>query len=59
MALPIWGIFMKKCYADESLDVSDGQFKKPKDISIETDCAKYKQGQQQEDPIDDEFDFIP
>ena len=29
MALPIWGIYMKKCYEDESLNVSDARFAKP------------------------------
>src|SRR5690606_8992647 len=26
MALPIWGLYMKKCYADKNLDVSTGEF---------------------------------
>ena len=29
MALPIWGMYMKACYADETLDVSKGEFEKP------------------------------
>jgi penicillin-binding protein 1A len=40
MALPIWGLFMKKCYADKSLSVSDGKFPKPKDMTINVDCSK-------------------
>ena len=43
MALPIWAMYMKKCYEDESLNVSQDNFKKPKRISIETDCAKWKE----------------
>jgi len=42
MALPIWGIFMKSCYADETLNVSTDAFEKPDDLSIEVDCDKYK-----------------
>jgi len=37
-ALPIWGIFMKKCYADKNLNVSKGQFERPKNLSIKVDC---------------------
>lgn len=38
MALPIWGIFMKKCYEDVGLHVSKEPFEKPKDLSIKVDC---------------------
>ena len=37
-ALPIWGIFMKKCYADKSLNVSTEAFKRPDDLKIKVDC---------------------
>ncbi|WP_310555228.1 transglycosylase domain-containing protein [Flavobacterium sp.] len=39
MALPIWGLFMKKCYADENLHISKEKFEKPSDLSIKVDCA--------------------
>ncbi|OAB80181.1 penicillin-binding protein 1A [Cochleicola gelatinilyticus] len=57
MALPIWGIYMKKCYADESLEISTGNFKKPANVSIITDCAEYKQENSDVEEIPDEFDF--
>jgi len=57
MALPIWGIYMNKCYADEALDVSKGNFKRPANLSIETDCSKWKQGNGTDEDIPDEFDF--
>lgn len=38
MALPIWGIFMKKCYEDETLNVSQKPFEKPENFSIKVDC---------------------
>ena len=38
VALPIWGLYMKSCYADETLDVSKGKFERPKDLSINVDC---------------------
>lgn len=42
MALPIWAIFMKKVYADETIDLYTGDFDKPsKPLSVEINCAKY------------------
>ncbi len=38
MALPIWGVFMKKCYNDSSLSVSKGAFQAPKNLRIPVDC---------------------
>jgi penicillin-binding protein 1A len=50
-SLPVWGNYMKKVYADASLDVSQGHFEKPdKPLTIEIDCGKYKQ--QENGPID-------
>jgi len=37
-ALPIWGIFMKKCYADKDLNISKKDFDRPKNLSIKVDC---------------------
>ena len=43
MALPIWGYYMKKIYADQSLNYSKGEFDKPeKPLSVELDCSKYE-----------------
>jgi penicillin-binding protein 1A len=56
MALPIWGIYMKKCYANEELGVSEGDFKRPQTLSIETDCSKWKE-ESNNNEVPDEFDF--
>ncbi len=40
MALPIWGVYMKSCYADKTLDVSSSAFEVPKQLSINVDCSK-------------------
>lgn len=37
-ALPIWAMFMKKCYADQTLNVSKTDFERPKNLSIKVDC---------------------
>ncbi|MBU3820709.1 penicillin-binding protein [Flavobacteriaceae bacterium XHP0103] len=39
MALPIWGLYMKSCYADDELDVSKDEFEAPEDLSIRVDCS--------------------
>ncbi len=39
MALPIWALFMKKCYADPNLHVSKESFERPKNLTINVDCA--------------------
>lgn len=37
-ALPVWGYFMKKCYEDETLNVSKANFDRPPNLSIKVDC---------------------
>ncbi|HLV39757.1 penicillin-binding protein 1A [Xanthomarina sp.] len=41
MALPIWGVYMKSCFADETLDISTSAFERPLELTIEVDCANY------------------
>jgi penicillin-binding protein 1A len=57
MALPIWGYYMQKVYADTTIHVSQGDFEKPeKKISIELDCSKYSpQNESVWEVSDDEF----
>lgn len=59
-SLPIWALFMKKCYADEELEVSKGQFERPENLSIKVDCWKAdpeESDSDEEDYSTDEFDF--
>ncbi len=37
-ALPVWGYFMKLCYADPALKVSKAPFERPANLSIKVDC---------------------
>lgn len=60
MALPIWALYMKKCYADKELGISDGEFEKPNNLTIEFDCDKYKNPENGEgtvDPIEEVPEF--
>ena len=50
MALPIWALYMKSCYANEELGISKGEFQEPSDLSIEVDCLKYNEEQKEDDP---------
>ncbi len=40
MALPIWAVYMKKCYENEELGISTDDFEKPSNLSIRIDCSK-------------------
>ena len=55
MALPIWALYMKKCYADSSLKVSKNEFKRPENLTIEVDCDNYKSNSPVEEEVEDEF----
>ncbi len=59
MALPIWGLFMNKCYADKSLDISTSAFPVPENLSIRVDCRKVVEETEIEDEelTTNEFDF--
>jgi penicillin-binding protein 1A len=39
-ALPIWGMFMKKCYGDPTLNVSREAFPRPANLAIKVDCYR-------------------
>jgi len=43
MALPIWALYMKKVYADSTLQISMEDFEPPlKELSVEFDCEKFE-----------------
>ncbi|TPV35007.1 penicillin-binding protein [Paucihalobacter ruber] len=58
MALPIWGLFMKKCYADENLEVSKDEFEKPSELSIRVNCNEVPSPTTFTDDEDDLNDII-
>ncbi|ALM49164.1 penicillin-binding protein [Flavobacterium psychrophilum] len=61
MALPIWGLFMKKCYADDSMTykISEKPFERPANLSIKVDCgrAPVKDTTKVDSLSTDEFEF--
>jgi len=42
MALPIWANYMKRCYNIDELGISQDRFERPKFLTIDTECANYK-----------------
>ncbi|RLD30130.1 MAG: penicillin-binding protein [Bacteroidetes bacterium] len=60
MALPIWALYMKSCYNDETLNVSKDDFDEPEDLSIVLDCGKHQEEKsERKNALDDdpEIDF--
>ena len=53
MALPIWGLFMKKCYENESLGISVEDFLPPEELNIPIDCESIKPVQKDIDEAED------
>lgn len=55
-ALPIWALYMRKCYEDPNTQVSDQPFERPEEpLSIELDCNKYNSVQSGPDDMEPEF----
>lgn len=53
MALPIWALYYKRLYADESLHVSMEEFEKPENISIRLNCSdEIEEGEDGEEPVE-------
>ena len=52
MSLPIWGLFMNKCYENEELQVSKEDFEEPEILSIELDCSKILPDESESDEND-------
>ena len=55
MALPIYGKFLQKVYADESLRIEpNAKFMEPAEpLNIELDCSRYRSGAAENDDYDE------
>ena len=53
MALPIWGMYMKKCYENEDLGISMEDFVAPEELNIPIDCESIKPIENINDDADD------
>ncbi len=57
MSLPTWALYMKKIYADKSLNVSKDAFEKPENLSINIDCNKVQKEEKTIFEEEDDTDF--
>lgn len=58
MALPIWAIFMKKVYADSTLNISKDDFEKPASLNgVDLDCDKTSKNNSQIVDQDEQFGY--
>lgn len=58
MALPIWGLYMNRIYADPKLKISRGDFEPPaKPLSVEINCEEYEKKQKGQEHKYDKDDF--
>ena len=60
MALPIWALYMKSCYADADLNISKEDFEKPVDLTIRVDCSDTSVNANDDstkDDVPDDLDF--
>ncbi len=59
MALPIWGLYMNKNYANKELSVSDDDFSMPENMSINLDCVKaLEDNKDKSAPADNDLDDL-
>ncbi|MFA7445040.1 MAG: transglycosylase domain-containing protein [Flavobacteriaceae bacterium] len=57
MALPVWGIYMKKCYEDPTLNVSTDEFSRPENLAPWAECRTVVNDSLELDINIDEFGF--
>lgn len=58
MALPIWGLFMKANYENKDLGISDSEFPKPDDMSINLDCDKKVEDQPKDTDVEEDLEDL-
>ncbi|OSY88877.1 penicillin-binding protein [Tenacibaculum holothuriorum] len=61
MSLPTWGLYMKQCYEDKTLNISKEDFEKPSgELSIKIDCEEIKKVEgdvEKKEEEEDDTDF--
>lgn len=58
MALPIWGLYMRKNYANKELGISEDNFPEPEELSINVDCTKVIEELEKEIDSEDDLDDL-
>lgn len=58
MALPIWGLYMKRNYENEELGISTEDFIKPENLSINVDCTKLMEDAKKNVDVEDDLEDL-
>ncbi|SDD70831.1 penicillin-binding protein 1A [Pricia antarctica] len=58
MALPIWGLYMKANYKNKDLGISDKEFTKPEDMTINLDCDKQVDEEPKDTDVEEDLDDL-
>ncbi len=58
MALPIWGLYMKANYKNKDLGISDKEFTKPEDMTINLDCDKKVDEEPKDTDVEEDLDDL-
>ena len=58
MALPIWGLYMKSNYENKDLGISDGEFPKPENMSINLDCDQQVDEEPKDTDVEEDLDDL-
>ncbi len=53
MSLPSWALYMRKCYADKTLNISKEDFEEPENLSINIKCEEKAEEGENEIPDED------
>jgi penicillin-binding protein 1A len=58
MALPIWGLYMRKNYTNKELGISEEDFLEPEELSINVDCTKVIEELEKDVDSEDDLDDL-
>ncbi|HDZ14806.1 hypothetical protein LCGC14_1130820 [marine sediment metagenome] len=58
VALPIWALYMKSNYEDKDLGISDKEFVKPEEMTINLDCDKQVDEEPKETDVEEDLEDL-
>ncbi|MGB6150385.1 MAG: transglycosylase domain-containing protein [Pricia sp.] len=58
VALPIWGLYMKANYENKELEISDGEFPEPDNMTINLDCDKLVDEEPKDTDVEEDLDDL-
>jgi penicillin-binding protein 1A len=58
MALPIWGLYMKRNYENPELGISTADFEKPENMTIRVDCNTSVETEEENQELEDDLEGL-